>query len=189
MYTKISLVLVYTIVVKMGRKVKNKKSEARGSASTRSDDDVMIHDPGWLDIEELPPLDDFRMFTPPPKNHNTMLAAREDWACGAPANVTNALANTVSNFVYPRLEDMCSWRRHATDFFQRLCAHRRAMHTQYEAAIKELQTKHDALKAELACLRADLVALKASHASVTGAVAASQGGRGASASVQCHKGC
>ena len=54
-----------------------------------------------------------------------MLNDSEAWAPEVPRASQRAIANVMSRVVMPRLVDFEQWVQHATNFFNRLCAHRR----------------------------------------------------------------
>ena len=65
------------------------------------------------------------------------------------------------------------WRAHAADFFSRLCAHRRYVHTAFEKATEQLRERHGQLKEAIEQLQGRVGVLEARLADAEAGLAAS----------------
>ena len=53
-----------------------------------------------------------------------MLKDSAAWAHGVDRNFASCVATAIGKVVVPWMADWQTWRRHAAEFFDRLCAHR-----------------------------------------------------------------
>ena len=139
------------------RKAKAKKGAKQSDAATSDALDSsaaveadILPDPEWVDIEEIPSVERYLLFTPPRAYQDDMLADKARWAHGVGHDVACAVSTVAARVVMPRLAALDEWRVHATSFFKRLCAHRRAMHDQQASAIEEMRARVEAIEARLA---------------------------------------
>ena len=137
-----------------------KRSSAKGVAAepAAADEPELIADPNWVGIAELPACETYLRFEPPRRYAEAMIADAPNWVEGCQHSTVRAIAASVAQLVMPRFVDIEQWRRHATDFFKRLCSHRRSTASQNlnateqlvhriklcEQAIAELQARLDA---------------------------------------------
>lgn len=87
-------------------------------------------DASWADIEELPtPPDHYHRYAPPRCFFDEMVQDRDHWAAGLAATadgegIVRAIVRAIQVSCVPWHADWAHWRRHASDFFGRLCSHR-----------------------------------------------------------------
>ena len=135
----------------MPRAAKAKKSAA--SAASHGDaeaEELPPVDPGWVDIEALPsPAERYLYFKPPHAFRDAMLNDRKTWAPGCQPHVVLAITNAVANICMPWWMEWSKWRRHASDFFSRLCRHRARIHEEHHRHREELSRRVDTLEERL----------------------------------------
>ena len=73
----------------------------------------------------------------------------------------------ISGVVVPRVLDYEAWRNHASAFFHRLCAHRRAMHGRWNKAMAEFSRRQGTAAEKILELESRLAAVEARLASVS----------------------
>ena len=117
-----------------------KRSSAKGVAAepAAADEPEPIADPNWVGIAELPACETYLRFEPPRRYAEAMIADAPNWVEGCQHNTVRAIAASVAQLVMPRFVDIEQWRRHATDFFKRLCSHRRSTASQNLNATEQL---------------------------------------------------
>ena len=106
----------------------------------------LVPDPEWVDTDQPADMEAFEFFNPPPKYQWGMAAAHETWAPGVGKPVVKAITYVTANAIGPYILSLQVWRAHAADFFSRLCAHRRYVHTAFEKATEQLRERHGQLK-------------------------------------------
>ena len=87
-----------------------------------------------------------------------MLADSAAWPLEADKHVRRAIAGALSECVMPKLADIEGWVAHATEFFLRLCSHRRNRGATVDAAIAQLQQRLDLCESAIAELRVSATA-------------------------------
>ena len=87
--------------------------------------DELLPDPAWVDIQAIPVnVERYNLFEPPRAFYDSMVGDSAAWAMGVGLTVARCVASAVARTVMPWLVDSQLWRRHAAEFFDRLCAHR-----------------------------------------------------------------
>ena len=134
-------------------------SEATSVAG--ANDEEMQVDAGWCDIAALP-VDPckYNLFHPPKAFYDGMLADSASWSHDADKNVARCVASAISKIVMPWLVDWQDWRKHASDFFRRLCLHRQRRADTTDARLEKLRTGLESLNARVVVLSASLGELR-----------------------------
>ena len=117
-----------------------------GSPCGKERVEELVPDPEWVDTDQPADMEAYEFFTPPPKYRCGMAAAHETWAPGVGKPVVKAITYVTANAIGPYILSLQVWRAHAADFFSRLCAHRRYVHTAFEKATEQLRERHGQLK-------------------------------------------
>ena len=120
-------------------------------------------DPEWQPRDPLLPSERYLRVRMPTDFRDAMLADSTEWAyglarCEAGKPICRAIASAISWCVMPKLADIEGWVAHATEFFLRLCSHRRNRGTTVDAAIKQLQQRVASCESAIAELRASAAA-------------------------------
>ena len=142
-----------------------KRSSAKGVVAepAAADEPELLADPNWVGIAELPACETYLRFEPPRRYAEAMIADAPNWAEGCQHSTVRAIAASVAQLVMPRFVDIEQWRRHATDFFKRLCSHRRSTASQNLNATEQLVHRIKLCEQAIAELQARL---DTQHASV-----------------------
>ena len=142
---------------------RRKKDSAKAASSSEQvsaigdiSDDVPPN-PNWVDLEHLPgSAEHYIYFSPPRRFRDCMLQDRQRWAPDVQPHVILAITNAVSNICMPWWVDWSTWRRHASDFFDRLCAHRRRIHEEIHGHREDLCRRLSTLEGRLESAVRDL---------------------------------
>ena len=129
-----------------------RRARGRGRAAAKSaagepgaaDDEQTLADfldPEWQPIDAAPPCERYHLFGPPRHYRDDMLNDSHAWAPEVPRAIQRAIANVMSCVVLPRLVHQEGWVQHATDFFNRLCAHRRGRGATVDSAFVEMRQR------------------------------------------------
>ena len=129
-----------------------RRARGRGRAAAKSaagvpgaaDDEQALADaldPEWQPIADAPPCERYLLFGPPRHYRDDMLNDSHAWAPEVPRAIQRAIANVMSCVVLPRLVDFEQWVQHATDFFNRLCAHRRRRGATVDSAFVQMRQR------------------------------------------------
>ena len=94
------------------------------------------------------------------------MADRQRWAPDVSAPVVCAVVRAVAGVVVPRILDFEVWRQHTVDFFKRLCAHRRAMHSRWNRAMSDVGKRRGVLAERILTLEHRVEVLEAQLAAV-----------------------
>ena len=129
-------------------------------------DDCLVPDPDWVDLEALPPPDFHVMFHPPRRYQDELLADHDSWAAGAAKETYKAIASALATLVQPRLVDLYQWKVHATDFFKRLCSHRKYVHAQSIAALDQLQDRLSVIEMRMHAMESSIEHIRITHTSI-----------------------
>ena len=119
---------------------KRSQASRRRAASPRASSDLELEvDASWADISELPtPPDHYHRYAPPRCFFDEMVQDRDHWAAGLAATVdggdscfsagsmgiVRTIVRAIQVSCVPWHADWAHWRRHASEFFGRLCSHR-----------------------------------------------------------------
>ena len=104
----------------------------------------LIPDPEWHDLECPPPVEEYHWYNIP-RFGKKMQADRGRWAPDVDMPIVSAMVRAVTGLVVPHIMDFQQYRRHTTEFFKRLCGHRRLMHTQWNRAMQAFTTRQRTL--------------------------------------------
>ena len=145
-----------------GRATARSRAAGRATASVAADaDDQLLAqaiDPDWQPRQAIPTSERYLLLHMPTGFRDAMLADSAAWAQGADRPVCRAIANAIAGCVMPKLADLEGWVEHATQFFMRLCAHRRNRGATVDAAVAQLQQRVLACENAIAELRASAAA-------------------------------
>ena len=145
-----------------GRAKARRPAAGRATASVAADaDDQLLAqaiDPDWQPRQAIPTSERYLLLHMPTGFRDAMLADSAAWAQGADRPVCRAIANAIAGCVMPKLADLEGWVEHATQFFMRLCAHRRSRGATVDAAVAQLQQRVLACENAIAELRASAAA-------------------------------
>ena len=145
-----------------GRGTARRRTAGRARASTASDSDEQVLaealDPEWQPRMAIPPSERYLLAPMPTDFRDAMLADSAAWAQGADRPVCRAISNALAGCVMPKLADIEGWIEHATQFFLRLCSHRRNRGATVDAAIAQLQQRLASCENAIAELRASAAA-------------------------------
>ena len=145
-----------------GKGTGRRRSSGRAGGSTASDSDEQALaeaiDPEWQPREPLYPSEKYVRVRMQTDFRDAMLNDGAAWACGADRSVQRAIACALSGSVMPKLADIEGWVAHATEFFLRLCSHRRNRGATVDAAIEQLQQRVASCESAIAELRASAAA-------------------------------
>ena len=133
-------------------------AETGGRARSSSE---LVPDPEWHDLECPPSVEEYAWFNMPRSFGSGMMADRARWAPDVPVPIACAVVRAVAGVVVPRIMDFEQWRRHTVDFFKRLCAHRRAMHTRWNRAMRDFSTRQGTLAERILALEQRIEVLEA----------------------------
>ena len=128
-------------------------------------------------------MQEYAWFNIPKNFSNGMFADKARWAQDTSIQVTCTIVRAISGIVVPRILDFEAWRDHATEFFRRLCAHRRAMHGRWNKAMSDFSRRQGTTAEKLLELEHRLAAVEARmgrgflHAAQATSGSASQGQR------------
>ena len=111
----------------------------------------LVPDPEWHDLECPPPVEEYHWFNIP-RFGKRMQADKGRWAPDVDMPIVNAMVRAVTGIVVPHIMDFQQWRRHTVEFFKRLCAHRRAMHTRWNRAMRDFSTRQGTLAEKILAL-------------------------------------
>ena len=135
--------------------------KASASAAPDADEQAMAEfiDPEWQPREPLNPSERYlRVRMPGNQFRDAMLADNAAWASGADRPVFRAITVAIAECVMPKLADIEGWVTHATEFFLRLCSHRRNRGATVDAAIAQLQQRLGSCESAIAELRVSATA-------------------------------
>lgn len=140
-----------------------RRSAGRASASAAPDADEQAMaefvDPEWQPREPLRPSERYlRVRMSDNQFRDAMLNDSAAWGQGADRSVCRAITCAVVECVMPKLADIEGWITHATEFFLRLCSHRRNRGATIDAAIAQLQQRLDSCESAIAELRVSATA-------------------------------
>ena len=129
------------------RKWGGKSATSSGVASNVAEVDIDIEvDPSWCDIASIGDPERYARFAPPPAFLNDMVCNREHWAGDIGMPVVRAIAKAIHTTCLPWQVDWASWRKHAADFFDRLCSHRAARARRTDERLATLLQRTDELR-------------------------------------------
>ena len=123
------------------------KAQRKTAAQHTTDPDVPeegwpMPDPSWCDIPPIvtTPPTRYEAFKPPSAFADAMVADSSFWASpDVGKSVVRAIVSAITQQCVPWHFDYARWREHATDFFRRLCSHRRGREDTVTAAINEVR--------------------------------------------------
>ena len=122
--------------------------------------DELVPDPWWHDLQAPPSVRHYSEFNMTTPFFREMMANRAAWAADIGHSTASAIARTVANVINPRIMDMEEWRKHAVDFFKRLCAHREWLNGKWNGRLASLFRREVDLEAQLAVMRPQLSRLE-----------------------------
>ena len=122
--------------------------------------DELVPDPWWHDLQAPPSVRHYSEFNMRTPFFSEMMANRAAWAADIGHSTASAIARTVANVINPRIMDMEEWRKHAVDFFKRLCAHREWLNGKWNGRLASLFRREVDLEAQLAVMRPQLSRLE-----------------------------
>ena len=141
-------------------KVKSKRlAQSAATDGTQGDGDaeLLVADPNWVDIKEIPTnAERYHLFDPPRAFYDEMLADRGSWAMDADITTARCVTSALWRISLPWIVDYQEWRRHVGIFLQRLCSHRASCAAGADERFSKLEAQLQEVKASLSEVRANL---------------------------------
>ena len=140
-------------------KAKSKRlAKSAGTGGTQDGDaELLVADPNWVDIAEIPRnVEHYHLFHPPRAFYDEMLADRGSWAMEAPLTTAKCVTSAFWRISFPWIVDYQQWRRHVGHFLQRLCSHRASCAKGADERFSKLEAQLQEVKASLSEVRANL---------------------------------
>ena len=140
-------------------KAKSKpKAKSAGTSGTQDGDAaLLVADPNWVDIAEIPrDAEHYHLFHPPRAFYDEMLADRGSWAMNADLTTAKCVTSALWRISFPWIVDYQQWWRHAGLFLQRLCSHRASCAAGADERFSKLEAQLQEVKASLSEVRANL---------------------------------
>ena len=158
----------------MPRKGRKAGKGQQGATGSDAADQVkeLVPNAEWVDLEQPARMEAYRKFDPPPQYRCGMAAAHKDWAPEVDRPVARAITYVTANVIAPYILSLQEWKDHASDFFRRLCIHRRYTHAQLKGAIEELRERHRQLHDRIGPLEIQVAEAEARLADVEAGLAA-----------------
>ena len=134
---------------------RSQQSRRRDASPWAMSDPELEVDASWVDIDELPASPDhFYKYSPPKCFYDQMVKDRDFWARDVSTlvdgdRIVRTIARAIQVTCVPWHTDWTQWRRHAADFFRRLCAHRASSQRKsyiLQQRIAVLESKIEALQ-------------------------------------------
>ena len=145
----------------MPRHKTRRKQAARPSSQhcPRNEDDaeILVADPNWVDILDLPvDAGHYHFLDPPRVFFDEMLADHNSWDMGADLATAKCVASALWRTTFPWLADFQQWRRHVGEFLHRLSSHRAHHAGRTQERFAELESQFQAARMSIAELKATL---------------------------------
>ena len=140
-------------------KAKSKRlAKSAGTGGTQDGDaELLVADPNWVDIAEIPrDVEHYHLFDPPRAFYDEMLADRGSWAMEADLTTAKCVTSALWRISFPWIVDYQQWRRHVGLFLQRLCSHRASCAAGADERFSKLEAQLQEVKASLSEVRANL---------------------------------
>ena len=128
-----------------------------GSGDMVRDAELLVADPNWVDIAEIPRnVERYHLFNPARAFYDEMLADRGSWAMDADITTARCVTSALWRISCPWIVDYQQWRRHVGHFLQRLCSHRASCAAGADERLSKLEAQLQEVKASLSEVRANL---------------------------------
>ena len=156
-------------------KSKKKKSESAASGNSQgspsdaqgNEENILVPNPEWVGIAPLPTPERYHVFDPPRAFYDAMMADRDSWAVGVDFTVARTVCTAIWRTCLPWWLDWHTWQAHATEFFNRLCAHRRLQSQSHADELQELRARVEALEKRLTTAEAQIPRVVRSETATT----------------------